>query len=247
MAKDISKKQLGQEVTALRRTVEELEKTASELGQAEAASRRAAEKYRVIADNTYDWEFWLGPDAQFIYTSPSCERISGYLAGEFEADPTLFYRVIHPEDLPRVSEHMNRRKFESGLAEIEFRIVRRDGAERWVALAFQPVYDGESRFLGTRCSNRDITARKLAEAEREKLIGDLRDALSRVKLLSGLLPICASCKKIRDDRGYWNQIESYIRDHSEANFSHGICPDCARKEYPELFAERRGKRKRDGR
>ena len=66
MAKDISKKQLGQEVTALRRTVEELEKTASELGQAEAASRRAAEKYRVIADNTYDWEFWLGPDAQFI-------------------------------------------------------------------------------------------------------------------------------------------------------------------------------------
>ena len=237
MAKDISKKQLGQEVTALRRTVEELEKTAGELGLSEAASRRAAEKYRVIADNTYDWEFWLGPDAQFIYTSPSCERITGYLAGEFEADPTLFYRVIHPEDLARVSEHMNRRKFESGLAEIEFRIVRRDGAERWVALAFQPVYDGESLFLGTRCSNRDITARKLAEAEREKLIGDLRDALSRVKLLSGLLPICASCKKIRDDKGYWNQIESYIRDHSEANFSHGICPECARKEYPELFAE----------
>ncbi len=238
MAKDISKKQLGQEVTALRRTVEELEKTASERGQAEAASRRAAEKYRVIADNTYDWEFWLGPDAQFIYSSPSCERISGYLAEEFEADPTLFYRMIHPEDLARVSEHMNRRKFAAGLAEIEFRIVRRDGAVRWVALAFQPVYDGASRFLGTRGSNRDVTERKLAEAEREKLIGELRDALSRVKLLSGLLPICASCKKIRDDRGYWNQIESYIRDHSEANFSHGICPECARKEYPELFAGR---------
>lgn len=226
-----------QEVSTLRRAVEELETTAGELGQREAASSRAAEKYRIIADNTYDWEFWLGPDAQFIYSSPSCERISGYLAEEFEADPTLFYRMIHPEDLARVSEHMNRRKFEFGLAEIEFRIVRRDGAVRWVALAFQPVYDGASRFLGTRGSNRDVTERKLAEAGREKLIGELRDALSQVKLLSGLIPICACCKKIRDDKGYWNQIESYIRDHSEANFSHGICPDCARKEYSELFAE----------
>jgi len=237
VAKDLSKRQLVQEVSTLRRAVEELETTAGELGQREAASSRAAEKYRIIADNTYDWEFWLGPDAQFIYSSPSCERISGYLAEEFEADPTLFYRMIHPEDLARVSEHMNRRKFEFGLAEIEFRIVRRDGAVRWVALAFQPVYDGASRFLGTRGSNRDVTERKLAEAGREKLIGELRDALSQVKLLSGLIPICACCKKIRDDKGYWNQIESYIRDHSEANFSHGICPDCARKEYSELFAE----------
>jgi len=54
-------------------------------------------------------------------------------------------------------------------------------------------------------------------------------------MLSGLLPICASCKKIRDDKGYWNQIETFIRDHSEAHFSHGICPECARKEYPDLF------------
>jgi len=159
------------------------------------------------------------------------------ISHEFETDPTLFYRIIHPEDLARVNEHMSCRKYEPGLAEIEFRIIRRDGAERWVALAFQPVYDGSSRFLGTRGSNRDVTERKRAEAEREKLIGELRDALSRVKLLSGLLPICASCKKIRDDKGYWNQIESYIRDHSEAHFSHGICPECARKEYPELFAE----------
>ncbi len=241
VTKDLSKKQLVQEVSTLRRAMGELEKTAGELVQRESASRRAAERYRIIADNTYDWEFWLGPDAQFIYSSPSCERISGYLAEEFEADPTLFYRMIHPDDLARVSEHMNRRKFEAGLAEIEFRIVRRDGAVRWIALAFQPVYDGSSRFLGTRGSNRDVTERKLAEAEREKLIGELRSALSRVKLLSGLIPICACCKKIRDDKGYWNQIETYIRDHSEADFSHGICPECARKEYPELFA---GKAKR---
>jgi hypothetical protein len=63
------------------------------------------------------------------------------------------------------------------------------------------------------------------------IIARLKDALSKVKLLSGFLPICSSCKKIRDDKGYWSQIESYIRDHSEAEFSHGICPDCAKKVY----------------
>ncbi len=61
----------------------------------------------------------------------------------------------------------------------------------------------------------------------------MREALSNVKILSGLLPICASCKKIRDDKGYWKQIEAYIRDHSEADFSHSICPECAKKLYSE--------------
>ncbi len=228
--KDKTKKQLAQELTTLRQVVSDLEKSESNLRQMEATSRQSAQKYRVIADNTYDWEFWIGPDAQFIYSSPSCERITGYLADEFETDATLFYRLIHPKDLPYVAEHMNRTKYEAGLAEIEFRIIRRDGSERWIALAFQPVYDEESRFRGTRGSNRDITERKQTEAEREGLIRDLKDALSKVKMLSGLVPICASCKKIRDDRGYWNQIESYLKDHSEAKFTHGICPECAKKQ-----------------
>lgn len=64
---------------------------------------------------------------------------------------------------------------------------------------------------------------------------ELQEALVKVKTLSGLLPICSSCKRIRDDRGYWNQIEMYIRDHSEADFSHGLCPECAKKLYPRYF------------
>jgi len=79
--------------------------------------------------------------------------------------------------------------------------------------------------------------RKQEEEEKEKLIAELKEALSNVRLLSGLLPICASCKKIRDDRGYWNQIEAYIKEHSGADFSHSICPECAKKLYPELFAD----------
>lgn len=71
--------------------------------------------------------------------------------------------------------------------------------------------------------------------ERRRLIHDLQNALNEVKQLSGLLPICASCKKIRDDKGYWNQIETYISAHSEAQFTHGICPECAKKLYPEEY------------
>ena len=74
--------------------------------------------------------------------------------------------------------------------------------------------------------------------EQKKLIIELKDALSRIKKLSGLLPICASCKKIRDDEGYWNQIELYISNHSEAEFSHGICPVCAKKLYPDFYNDK---------
>ena len=76
--------------------------------------------------------------------------------------------------------------------------------------------------------------RKQIEEERERLILQLQDALAEVKQLSGLLPICASCKKIRDDKGYWNQIEEYICDHSDAIFSHSLCPDCLKKLYPDI-------------
>lgn len=80
----------------------------------------------------------------------------------------------------------------------------------------------------------DITERKKSETEREKLIHDLQEALSEVKILSGLFPICSFCKQIRDDQGYWNQIEAYIHERSNAEFSHSICPECAKKHYPDL-------------
>ncbi len=83
----------------------------------------------------------------------------------------------------------------------------------------------------------EIKDRKRAQIEKDNLIVELKDALSKVKTLRGLLPICASCKKIRDDRGYWNQIESFIGDHSEAEFTHGICPGCAKELYPEIYKE----------
>ena len=91
----------------------------------------------------------------------------------------------------------------------------------------------------------EILEHKKTEEEKHNLIIDLQKALSEVKKLSGFLPICASCKKIRDDQGYWSQIEEYISEHSEAQFSHGICPDCIRKLYPEIADEMFGHSEKD--
>ena len=81
---------------------------------------------------------------------------------------------------------------------------------------------------------RDISERRKMEADREHLIGELKTALENVKTLRGLLPICASCKQIRDDQGYWQSVEQYVTAHSEAEFTHSVCPACIRKLYPEL-------------
>jgi hypothetical protein len=83
----------------------------------------------------------------------------------------------------------------------------------------------------------DMLELRRLNAELETRNNELQEALIKVKTLSGLLPICASCKKIRDDQGYWLQVEVYIREHSDAEFSHGLCPDCARELYPELYED----------
>jgi DNA-binding NtrC family response regulator len=80
-------------------------------------------------------------------------------------------------------------------------------------------------------------AKRRAEEEKERLIVELQEALASVKTLSGLLPICASCKKIRNDDGYWTLVETYVSQHSDAEFSHGICPDCGKKLYGDLYVD----------
>jgi hypothetical protein len=84
-----------------------------------------------------------------------------------------------------------------------------------------------------------VNSRKRAEEGQKQLVSELKEAMAEVKRLSGLLPICSSCKKIRDDKGYWNQLEAYIRDHSEVEFSHGICPECEKKLYSELKSSKK--------
>jgi PAS domain S-box-containing protein len=128
--------------------------------------RENEKKYRIVADNTYDWEFWLSPEQRFLYSSPSCERITGIDAAEFLASPDLLGSIIHPDDREKYLDHRKQVGKNHGLHTLEFRIVRADDGEvRWISHLCHPVYDDEGTYLGTRGSNRDITERKRIEEQ----------------------------------------------------------------------------------
>jgi len=133
---------------------------------------------------------------------------------------------FHPDDRERMSQAIQCALENGEPYDLETRFITSKGNHLWTRSICQPeVINGKTKKL--RGAFQDITERKQSEEEREKLILQIQKALKKVKQLSGLLPICANCKKIRDDKGYWNQLETYIHKHSEAQFSHGICPDCS--------------------
>ncbi len=114
-------------------------------------------------------------------------------------------------------------------------LIARDGSERILSGSAKPITEKNSTVTGIVLTFGDITQQRETEKEKEKLIDELKKALEEVKTLSGLLPICSGCKKIRDDKGYWNKIESYIMAHSEAEFTHSLCPECLKRLYPDLY------------
>jgi hypothetical protein len=107
------------------------------------------------------------------------------------------------------------------------------GGDTYYITSVKPILDASGRVTSVVCISKNITERKQVEEERVGMIRTLQSALHEVRVLSGLLPICAHCKKVRDDRGYWTQIEEYVRSHSQADFTHGICPDCKSLWFPE--------------
>lgn len=159
------------------------------------------------------------------------EKMFGYAAEDMIGEsieqlvPVRHYHEI--SDIRDVIQHGRR------VDRIETVRLRRDGSGLDVSITVSPIKNSDGAIHGASIILRDITERKRQEKERVQLIQELQDALKRVKTLNGLLPICASCKKIRNDGGYWEQVESYIRSRSNAEFTHGICPDCVRLLYPE--------------
>ncbi len=135
------------------------------LRELEIAAQLDAEKsrYRIVADNTYDWEFWLDPDGRVNYVSPSCERVSGYTTQDFHSDPEIMTRIIHADDLEGYRAHSHDALANRAVEEIAFRILRPDGEVRWIEHTCSPVFADDGLFLGTRGSNRDITERVKAE------------------------------------------------------------------------------------
>ncbi|HXE74269.1 MAG TPA: PAS domain S-box protein [Candidatus Xenobia bacterium] len=176
----------------------------------------------------------LDAENRVTLCNPAFERVFQYREEEV-IGVELDSLVAAPETMEEAADITKRSK--SGeLIHTTGQRRRRDGSRVEVEIFGVPLMvKGEMR--GAYAIYQDITERRRHEAERERLVKELQEALANVKTLRGLLPICASCKNVRDDQGYWNRIETYLSAHSEAEFSHGICPDCARRLYPEQFAK----------
>ena len=152
-----------------------------QLAQLWEKSRSQNEWYRTVADFTYDWEDWIAPDGTHRYVSPSCERISGYSSHEFLAEPGLLLKITHPEDQPRMENHLKTVLDPShGTETIDFRIISRGGEVRWINHICQPVFWQDGQWAGRRASNRDITERKQQETERERLLVENRTTLASI-------------------------------------------------------------------
>ena len=204
----------------------------TERKQAEEALRESEERFRAIADYTCDWESWVSPQGRPLWISPAVERWTGYSADECLAMPDYPLSLVHEEDRAKMAALLRKAAAGSSGNDAVFRIRRKDRSIAWMAMSWQPIFNDKGVCQGYRVSTRDFTERKRAQQERESLMREREEALAKVKTLHGLLPICASCKKVRNDTGYWEQIESYVRSHSDAEFSHGICPECMQRLYP---------------
>ncbi len=183
------------ETAALRQRIIDLE-------QHVAALQIDNERLRIVADFTYDWEYWVDPAGMLLYISPSCQRITGYRPTEFQADSGLLKRIIHPDDHDQMPHHLRSQQSRCPPHELHFRIITRSGEKRWISHVCQPVYNPAGEWLGMRVSNRDITDRKQDAAELQCQRQFLRQVIDSIPNL-----IFA-----RDQAGYFTLVNQAMAD-----------------------------------
>jgi len=189
-------------------------------------------KFRLLAENASDVIWIADLQGRITYISPVVTQQRGYLPEDLIGLPFQDRHVLgaEPDQLQYV---LNRamvvlsgaQPFEGEWMNVE--LPKKEGGSIHAEIRLRLVWDENGTLQGFQGVTRDITERSRMEAERDNLIRQLRLALAEVKNLEGMLPICGSCKKIRDDSGYWNQLETYLSAHTDATFTHGVCPDCA--------------------
>jgi PAS domain S-box-containing protein len=198
---------------------------------AENLIRQSEERLRTILQSMPVMLDALDEEFHFVFWNRECERVTGYSAYEMVGNAQA-WKMLYPDaDYRRRMRH-DWEIHPGDYRDWELDLTCKDGTVRtilWANMSNQfPIPGWRTWAVGV-----DITGRKRAECERESLILELRDALKKVRTLSGLLPICSKCKKIRDDQGYWSQVEIYVMKHSDAQFTHGLCPECITVLFPD--------------
>jgi PAS domain S-box-containing protein len=186
-------------------------------------------RYHDLIESASDLIQSVRPDGQFLFANRAWRETLGF--SESDLSGLSFFNIV-AEDHRDECREMFYKIFsgESGL-QIETVFVTSDGRKITVEGTSDCEMEG-GRAVSVRSIFRDVTTRKQADAERERLVEELRTTIASVKELGGLLPICASCKRIRDEDNRWHRLETFISAHSRAEFSHGLCPDCAEKLFP---------------
>ena len=165
---------------------------------------------------------------------PGVFQVTGYTEEEYAAQPLLWCNMIYGEDKEIVLQQIAQLLRGETPPPIKHRIIHKNGSICWLRNTSVPVFNSQGKLIAYDGLVVDISGVEFVEVEHEHQIAELTSALTMVKTLHSLLPICCSCKKIRDDRGYWQQIEAYIEGHyASIGFTHGLCPDCAKRLYPQ--------------
>ena len=225
-----------------------------QLRQQECESQRVAEdlleaneKLEIVLNGVSEGIYALSPEGQVLFANAAAALSFGYLSSRaMMDDPDALETINKFQITDETGRHVSVDELPGRLALLGQRPLEKTlcflsletGEEHWFIVTAAPILNCDGKVRMSVILRRDITRRKKAAEERERLIKELQEALAQVKTLSGFLPICSHCHKIRDDEGYWQRVEEYIQEHTDAQFSHGICPDCIKELYPDYYERR---------
>ena len=189
--------------------------------------RRSEQRFRRIVDTAQEGILFTDASGNARYVNQRMAEMVGWTVEEMRGRPVADFL---PAGCACVGRMISVGRPGGVAAERhDCRFRRKDSSDLWTIVSANTLLDDAGTAIGSLAMVTDISERKRLEGERETLIGELQDALASVKTLKGLLPICAWCNKVRDESGDWHPMEVYIKIHSDASFSHGICPECRGK------------------